>query len=183
MRSLGVDVVALPFELHPEIPAEGLSLRERWGARYEEASAMYRRIEAECEAAGLPFRRPERVPNTRRALETAECVRQRHADAFLALDESLFRTHFVEGRFLGDPEVLDELVTAAGAPADEVRGAVEADELRVALRESMNQAHEAGVTGTPAWLLADRFLLPGAQPREVVERVITRLQERLSANS
>ena len=62
---------AVPFhalpELHREIPMEGLSLRERWGARYEEASAMYGRIEAECEAAGLPFRRPERVPNTRRA--------------------------------------------------------------------------------------------------------------------
>src|SRR4051794_19313302 len=110
MRSLGVEIVSLPFELHPEIPVEGLSLRERWGARYQEASAMYRGIEAECEAAGLPFRRPERIPNTRPALETAECVRQRHPDAFPALDEALFRAHFVDGRFLGDPDVLDDLV-------------------------------------------------------------------------
>ena len=56
MRSLGVTVTALPYELHPEIPVGGISLEERWGSRYREASAMYARIEQECETAGLPFR-------------------------------------------------------------------------------------------------------------------------------
>jgi predicted DsbA family dithiol-disulfide isomerase len=178
MQSLGVEVVALPYELHPEIPVEGLTLRERWGARYEEAKGMYARIEAACADAGLPFRRPERIPNTRRVLQTAEAVRRRHPEAFAALDRSLFDAHFVEGRFLGDPDVLDELVTAAGAPAAEVRAAVETGELRPALRESMEAAMEAGVTGTPAWLFDGKFLLPGAQPRDVVRRVVERLKER-----
>src|SRR4051794_26374931 len=106
MKSLGVEVVALPFELHPDFPVEGMSLRERWGERYGEAAGMYARIEQACTEAGLPFRRPERIPNTRRALQTAECVRQRYPDAFDTLDRSLFAAHFVEGRFIGDPDVL-----------------------------------------------------------------------------
>ena len=166
LQSLGVEIVALPFELHPEIPVEGVSTGER----------RYARVAMACEEVGLPFRPPERIPNTRRALQTAECVRQRHPDAFPALDRALFEAHFVEGRFLGDPDVLDEVVNAAGAPADEVRAAVENGELRAALRESMEAAMDAGVTGTPAWLLDGRFLLPGAQPRDTIRRIVERLQ-------
>src|SRR3954447_4902739 len=102
MKSLGVEVVALPFELHPDFPVEGMSLRDRWGPRYEQAVGMYARIEAACAEVGLPFRRPERIPNTRRALETAECVRQRYPDSFDSLDRALFSAHFADGRFIGD---------------------------------------------------------------------------------
>jgi len=183
LRSLGVTGTSLPYELPPEIPVGGICLEERWRARYGEASAMYDRIDAECEKAGLPFTRPPRVPNPRRALQTAEWVRRRQAEPFDTLDRSLFHAHFVDNRPLDDPDVLDELVSAAGADAHAVHQAVEAGAMDAALHESMDAAIDANVTGTPAWLLADRFVLPGAQPREVVERVITRLQERLAANS
>jgi predicted DsbA family dithiol-disulfide isomerase len=168
-------LTALPFELHPRIPVEGLSLKDRWGARYAEADAMYQRIEAECEAVGLPFRRPTWIPNTRRALETAECVRQRHPAAFDAVDRALFDAHFVEGRNIGDPEVLDDLVAAAGADAAAVRAAVEAGELHAAVEDSMDQAREHDVTGTPSWLLDGRLLIPGVLPRHLFERAVNRL--------
>jgi predicted DsbA family dithiol-disulfide isomerase len=173
-----VTLTALPFELHPRIPVGGVSLRERWGARYDEATSMYERIEAECEAVGLPFRRPERIPNTRRALETAEHVRRTAPEAFDALDRALFDAHFVEQRDIGDPEVLDELVAAAGADASLVRTAVEDGATRAALIESMDTARDVGVTGTPAWLLDQQLLLPGVLPRELFERAVTRMRNR-----
>jgi len=173
-----VTVTSLPYELHPEIPVGGISLRDRWGARYGEAAAMYVRIEMECDAAGLPFRRPQRAPNTRRALLTAEYVRGHQPEAFDRLERSLFEAHFVDNRPLDDPLVLDELVAAAGADASVARAAVEEGEMDAPLRVSMQAAGEAGVTGTPAWLLDGRLLIPGAQPREVIERWVTRLRER-----
>ena len=175
LETLGVRVTPMPFELHPRIPAEGITLRDRWGESYDRAVAMYARIEEECNAVGLPFKRPERVPNTRRALQTAECVRQRFPDAFPALDRSLFAAHFVEGRCLGDPDVLDELVTAAGADAAAVRAELATGDWHAAVAESMDAAYTAGVSGTPAWFLDDRALIPGVQARETYERVVSRL--------
>jgi predicted DsbA family dithiol-disulfide isomerase len=173
-----VTIIALPYELHPEIPIGGISLEERWGGRYREASTMYSRIEQECENAGLPFNRPARVPNTRRALKTAEWVRRSEPDAFEALDRSLFETHFVDNRPLDDPDVLDELVTAAGADAAAARQAVDEGAMDEALRQSMESAMDANVTGTPAWLLDGRLLIPGAQSRDLYEIWVKRLRER-----
>jgi len=173
-----VTVTSLPYELHPEIPVGGISLEERWGARYGEASAMYGRIEQECEKAGLPFRRPARVPNTRRALETAEWVRQHQPDAFEVLDRSLFEAHFLDNRPLDDADVLDDLLTGACADAASARQAVEGGAMHESLRESMDAAMDANVTGTPAWLLDGRLLIPGAQPRELYEIWVARLRER-----
>jgi predicted DsbA family dithiol-disulfide isomerase len=175
LESLGVTVSPRPFELHPRIPVEGITLRDRWGPRYDQAVAMYARIEEECGAVGLPFRRPERIPNTRRALQTAECVRQRYPDAFPALDRSLFAAHFVDGRFLGDPDVLDELVAATGADADAVRAEVDSGAWHAVVAASMEAAYDAGVSGTPAWFIDGRSLIPGVQARDTYERVVARL--------
>jgi predicted DsbA family dithiol-disulfide isomerase len=180
LEDLGVEVVALPFELHPEIPSSGISLRERWGPRFEAAMRMYDRVAAECDAAGLPFGRPERIPNTRRALQTAEYVRVTTPDAFPTLDRSLYTAHFVDGAFIGDPAVLDELVDNAGADATAVREAVERGDATDDLRASMEAARDVGVTGTPSWLLDGRLLLPGLQPRETVAQLVDRLRERPS---
>jgi predicted DsbA family dithiol-disulfide isomerase len=172
LRELGVTVVALRFEIHPEIPVGGLSLAERWRARYGAAMEMYGRIEAQCDAAGLAFRRPERVPNTRRALETAEWVRRRAPDSFLALDRSLFVTHFVDNRPLDDPEVVDELVAAAGADAAEARRAVEAGEMKEPVDTAMAIGARVGVRGIPSWLLERRLLIPGCFPRDVFRSAV-----------
>ncbi len=139
---------------------------------------MYARIEAECEQAGLPFNRPARVPNTRRALSTAEWVRRNQPEAFDSLDRSLFHAHFLENRPLDDPAVLEELVAAAGVDAAAARDAVDSGAMEASLRESMDAALDANVTGTPAWLLDGRLLIPGAQPRDLFEIWVQRLRER-----
>jgi predicted DsbA family dithiol-disulfide isomerase len=46
------------------------------------------------------------------------------------------------------------------------------------LRQSMEAAMDANVTGTPAWLLDGRLLIPGAQSRDLYEIWVQRLRER-----
>lgn len=175
LRDLGVTVVTLPLEIHPEIPVGGLSLADRWGKRYAEALVMYERIEAACAEAGLPFRRPARVPNTRRALETAEWARRHAPETFLALERSLFEAQFVDNRPLDHPDVVDELVAGAGADPAEARRAVEAGELADAMTAAKATAATVGVTATPTWIVGVRVVVPGAVPRDVFRSVVERL--------
>jgi predicted DsbA family dithiol-disulfide isomerase len=159
-------VTPLPFELHPEIPLEGRSLNPSRYGRFVEMTAE----------AGLPFAAPERVPNTRRALATAEFVRRSSPfEVFDALDRSLFAAYWVEGRDIGSADVLDSLVATAGADAAAVRAAVEAGEMEAELDQSRDAALDVGVTGTPAWLIDGRLLIPGYQPVELFQRVLSRL--------
>jgi predicted DsbA family dithiol-disulfide isomerase len=173
LAELGVDVTVLPYELHPEIPPDGRRIRP--GGRL---APVFERVEAMCAEVGLAFRRPDRMPNTRRALQTAEVVRRRWSESFSALHDALFDAHWLRGDPIDDPVLLDRLVGQAGAPADQVRASVEDGTAELALEEAMVQAHEHGVTSTPAWWVDDRLLIPGAQPRETIRRWVTRLQER-----
>ena len=176
LRSLGVDVVPMPYELHPEIPAAGRTHRPDG-----RLAQVYAGIAEECAAVGIPFRAPTRTPNSRRALSTAEVVRIHAPDHFTAVDDALFHAHFVEGRDLGDVEVLDEIVASAGLSPDEVRAAIDEGEGEAAVTASMVRAHANGVAATPAWLFGadgEGLVLPGVQPRELYERIVTRLRAR-----
>jgi predicted DsbA family dithiol-disulfide isomerase len=124
----------------------------------------------------MPVRPPLHVPNSRRALETAEVVRALVPDAFEALDAALFTAHFVDGADIGDPDVLDQLVSSTGAPSDEVRALVDNGAGREAVMASMATAHDHGIAATPAWLFGGIFVLPGVQPRALFERVVARLR-------
>ncbi len=170
-----MDVTPFPYEIHPDFPPVGLTFEERWRGDPAAGEAIYSRVEAECAAAGLPFRRPTRIPITRRALETAAYVRNEVPEAFPTLDRSLFDAHFVHGLFLGDQEVLDELVAAAGADPVEVRRAVDAGEASEGVDSSMVVASEIGIDGTPAWLIGGQTLVRGLHPREHYRNVVTAL--------
>ncbi len=173
LGGLGITITHLPFELHPEIGPEGRRIRPDG-----RLSATFDRIQAECDAANLPFRRPTRMPNTRRALETAEVVRRNHPNHFAAVHAGLFEAQFATGAPLDDPAVLDEVVTAAGAPARQVRAAVDGGAGSPWVETSMVEARHRGVTSTPTWVLGDGFVLPGALDPATMERWVTRLTDR-----
>jgi predicted DsbA family dithiol-disulfide isomerase len=170
----GCTVEQLPFELHPELPAHGRDIKPDG-----RTALVHDEIGRQCAEAGMPFRTPTHIPNSRRALATAEVVRERMAAAsFVALDDALFRAHFVEGRDIGDRDELDGIVTSVGLDAARVRALVDDGEGQAAIDTAMERAFDHGVAGTPAWLFDDALVLPGVQPRELFERVLERVRAR-----
>jgi predicted DsbA family dithiol-disulfide isomerase len=178
LEDLGVAVTPRPFELHPDLPAEGRPVRADG-----RLASVYARIGAECAARGLPFNPPKRVSRSRRALETSEVVRAIARDQFAELDDSLYRAVFVDGDDIADQRVLDARVENAGLDAADIRARVDDGQGRAAVDDSMRDAYEHGVAATPTWLVAGTLLVPGIQPPEVVERWIGRLRERAGAEA
>jgi predicted DsbA family dithiol-disulfide isomerase len=128
------------------------------------------------EAAGLPHAdRLEMVPSSRRALVLGEIARDqgRHPE----IHPRLFEAYWVKGLDIGDDEVLVNVAQDAGMDGDGVAQRLSAwsDDLLNAIEHETRGAVEMGVTGVPGWLVDERLLVPGAQPHEVFERVLTRL--------
>jgi predicted DsbA family dithiol-disulfide isomerase len=170
LRELGVELTHLPFDLHPEVPVEGTPVRP--GGRLDR---VLDRVAVECTETGLPFTKPERLPNTRRALEAAEVVRTRWAGRFAAFDDALFRGVFVDGADLADPAVLRARAADVGLPGDELEEALRDGAGASSVDASVAQARAAGVTATPAWLFETGLLVSGVQPRETLSRWVRRM--------
>ena len=143
-------------------------LEQRYGTGFAD------RLGAMFQEAGLPFTTArEKVPNSRRALMLAELARDR--GVFAELHPRLFDAYWVHGEDLGDHQVLLEHGAAVGIPEADTVDALADDRYLERITEQTSAAIEIGAGGVPAWLIDQRLLVPGAQPHELFERVMTRL--------
>jgi predicted DsbA family dithiol-disulfide isomerase len=74
-----------------------------------------------------------------------------------------------------DPEVLCDLANDLAVPSEIIHRVVSNDELWPAVISSMERAHEWGATGTPAWVIDNKLMVPGLQDDDFFDRVIDRL--------
>ncbi len=126
------------------------------------------------DAAGLPHADElAKVPNSRKALVLAEVAREqgRYDD----VHPRLFEAYWVRGLDIGDTDVLLDVAEEAGMDGAHVAGRLDDRNLIAAIEAETREIVGAGVTGVPGWLVDDRFLVPGAQPHEVFEQVLTRI--------
>ncbi len=161
----------LPFDLHPEYPPDGIP-REQLHARY--GSTFHDRLRERFAEEGLAYNPPpEVVPNTMHALRVTELARERGLHG--AVHDRLMDAYWAEGRNIGDPDELRALAVEAGLDGAEVDEVLAGDEYRDRVLGLTAQAVSIGITGVPGFLLDQRLLVLGAQPREVFERAFEQL--------
>jgi predicted DsbA family dithiol-disulfide isomerase len=161
--ALGLHVVELPFQAHPDIPPGGVPAGPRHGP-------MYVMLEHEAREAGLTLNWPRRLPNTRRALAAAEWVRRHQPAVFSQLHKGLFEAHFVLGEDLEDPDVIDCHAGEWGIDLAQLHAALTDGSALAAVAEAEMTGRRHGVQGTPAWLLG-RQLITGLHPVTDLERL------------
>ena len=83
--------------------------------------------------------------------------------------------YWSEARNIGDPAVLRELAHEVGLPPDDVERVLDGDDYLERIEASTRSALSLGASGVPAWLLDERLLVVGAQPRDVFEQAFDRL--------
>ena len=164
-----------PFELNPDLPAEGIA-RARYVERKfggaERADQVYRRVRDAGEAVGLALRfdRIEQQPNTfdgHRLIAWA----QEQGDA-TPLVERLFQAFFLEGRRIGERGELARLAADCGWPEHDALAMLESDELQQAIRNESREALDVGIQGVPFFIFNGRIAVSGAQdPAGLLEAI------------
>jgi predicted DsbA family dithiol-disulfide isomerase len=159
-----VEVEYAPFEIHPEVPPEGVPANYLGRGYYEKA---WRAVVALAEEEGLDMKPPPVIANSRCALVGAEFALEH--GRFDAYHEAVFRAYFCDGRNIGDVAVLADLARDVGLDAEAFVAHVEARKRDV----DLSRAFEAGVWGVPTFLIGSRAVV-GAQPYAVLRAAVRR---------
>lgn len=166
-----------PFQLNPDMPPEGADLRAYLGAKYGDArvDAMQARVEGFAAEAGIDL--DTDVP--KRALNTADAHRLIHWAGTLGLQDAvvdaLFRAYWFEGQDISDHLTLAGIAGSAGMDRAAVLRLLgtDADRDTVAAREA--HARGRGISAVPTFIVSDRHVVSGAQPRALWTQVIDEL--------
>ena len=88
---------------------------------------------------------------------------------------ALFEAYFVKGQDIGDSEVLKSIAEKAELDVDMVDRLLTSDSDLKDISDRDAHARAKGVTGVPTFVVGNQHVVPGAQPPELWERVITEL--------
>ena len=166
-RRHGLDVVWHPFELHPEVPPEGVEAPT--GVFSDDVRSELREA---LRAADLPVTRRSTVSNSARALALSAWAKDR--GPWEMLHRNLFTAYWSDGRDLGDAAVLVDVATGSGYDRAEVEEAIAAGFGTNEVIAARERALDLGIGGTPGWHFGDGVVLVGAHPAHVLDRVVAR---------
>jgi len=174
-EAAGANVRWHPFELNPDLPAEGVDRRGYLEAKFggpARASEIYARVREAGVRAGLAFDFDAiaRQPNTRDAHRLIAWAQSRGEAGPLV--ERLFRAYFMEGRFVGDREVLAVLAAEAGCDGGAARAWLESGLGADEIAEAEERVRALGISGVPFFIFDGRVGLSGAQPPETIRAAI-----------
>jgi predicted DsbA family dithiol-disulfide isomerase len=85
-----------------------------------------------------------------------------------------FAAHWQEGKRLDDLDTLVTIAEGVGLDGPAFREAVTSGKHKVEAEMDLMLAREYGISGVPAFIFADRYLVSGAQPARVLELVVDR---------
>ena len=157
------------FPLHPETPAQGRSLEELFAGRGYDMPKMQAQMRARMAAEGLPYGERKMTYNSRLAQELGKWADEQPGGE--AIHDALFRAYFVDGRNIGDADVLLEIAQSVGLPRERAKEVLEKRTFEAAVDADWQKAREYGITGVPTFV-AGRQGVVGAQPYEMLERLV-----------
>ena len=172
---LAITVRWHPFELNPDLPAQGVPRAAYLEAKFggaARADEIYARVRAAGDEVGIAFafERIQLQPNTFNAHRLIAWAQERGGADRLV--ERLFRAYFMEGRYIGAVDELVALAAEALLPADEARAMLMSEALRSAVEAEYREARDAGIGGVPFFIFNGRTAVSGAHDPETLLEAI-----------
>jgi len=173
-----------PFQLNPDMPADGMDRRAYLEGKFggkEGAVRAYAPVVENAENAGLTINLDamKRTPNTIDAHRLIHWAGIEQRQPFVV--DLLFKAYFVDGRDIGDHEVLADIADTAEMDAAMVTRLLGTDSDVEDIRKRDAHSREMGVGSVPTFIIANQHAVPGAQQPDMWVKVIKDIQEQLAA--
>jgi predicted DsbA family dithiol-disulfide isomerase len=164
-----IDVTITHFPLHPDTPAEGLTLEQLFAGRDMDIPTAKARMTQLMADEGLPYGDRTMTYNSRLAQELAKWAETQPGGN--AIHDALFHAYFVGGLNVARIETLVEIAHQVGLSCDDAREVLESRRFQDAVDADWRRSQALGITGVPTFVAGDRAAV-GAQPYEVLERLV-----------
>lgn len=170
-----------PFELNPNMPAEGQDiaehLAEKYGSTPEQSQKNREMIRARGADVGFTFSmdKRSRIYNTFDAHRLLHWAEEAGEGRQLALKDALFKAYFTDGDSPGSHEVLARVAGSVGLDAARAGEILASDEYADAVREREQFYLQQGIHSVPAIIINDKHLISGGQPAEVFEQALRQI--------
>ena len=176
---VAVELHFQPFELNPQMGADGQDIVEHIAQKYGSTPADIERnrenITARGAAVGFQFnmKKRGRIYNTfdaHRLLHWAEIEGKQEA-----LKNALFSAYFTDGLNPSDHAVLVDVAQKAGLDPKRAAAILASDEFATEVRDREKFYTDRGIQAVPSVIINDQHLIQGGQPAEVFERALRQL--------
>ena len=173
-----VDMHVQPFELNPQMGAEGEDIIEHLQRKYrrtpQQIAEVQEMIRTRGAEVGFTF-----GTSRKRTYNTFDAHRLLHWAALdgrdLELKRALLKAYHGEGK---DPSNHDTLVTIAasvGLDGEKAREVLRSGAFAEEVRDRERYYQELGISGVPAVIIDNKHLISGGQPVEVFEEALRSL--------
>ncbi|MES0881200.1 DsbA family oxidoreductase [Roseibium sp. SCP14] len=170
-----------PFELNPDMPAEGENLREhimrKYGSTAEQSQEARDRLTEVGSGLGIDFRFTDdmRMVNTFKAHQLIHWAAQEGLEHQTKM--ALFEAYFRDRKDLNDNAILADIAENLGLDRASALSVLEDGCYADAVRQEEVFWTQNGIQGVPAVVFEHRHLITGAQGVDNYVSIITQLVE------
>lgn len=160
----------LPFQLNPDIPAEGMSRREHQALKHPAGPDLEKQahVAALAKGLGLAFELDKITvqPNTLDAHRLSGCAQQLGRQDEMV--EALLKAFFMQGISLNDHEALADLASTMGLDWSRVAEYLMSDTDVQAVERLEEQVRTAGIDMVPFFIFNGKVTVEGAHEVKVL---------------
>ena len=177
-----------PFELNPNMVPEGEDTAEhiarKYGSTPEQSRANRSKLSDIGNSVGFAFNYGEgmRIYNTFNAHKLLTIFgSERGWRAQTALKMALFTAYFQDRRDVSDIDVLCDIAETQGMDRDVALAWINDAALTTSVRAEMAHWIDQNITGVPAIIFDQKYMVPGAQSAETFADVINKVLTKRAA--
>lgn len=172
------DVRWLPFQLNPDMPAEGMARSDYMAMKFGDAQGIldaHKPIIDAAENTGVTLDLPAitRTPNTLNAHRLIHWAGLEGRQT--AMVSTLFRAYFQQGRDIGDAATLLALAETVGLDRALIARLLDSDADRDIIAAADRDARARGISGVPFFIIDQQYAVSGTQPVETWRNIIDEL--------